>query len=87
MVSAPRREAAVPKLMRVRVEFSKKARATVLPRSVASFLSGLRWIVLKGPALVEKKSQLVRGERFKRQEIAEAKGHICTLRMVSLRNS
>ena len=52
MVSAPSREAAVPKLMRVRVEFSKKARATVLPRSVASFLSGLRWIVLKGPALI-----------------------------------
>ncbi len=38
MVSAPRREAAVVKLMRVRVDDSKNATATVLPRSVASFL-------------------------------------------------
>ncbi len=42
IVSAPRREAAVPKLMRVRVEASKKAKATVLPRRVASFFSGWR---------------------------------------------
>jgi len=42
MVSAPKREEAVLKLMRVRVEFSKKASATVLPRSVASFFSGWR---------------------------------------------
>jgi hypothetical protein len=40
IVSAPRRDAAVVKLMRVRVEDSKKATATVLPRSVASFFSG-----------------------------------------------
>jgi len=39
-VSAPRRAAAVAKLMRVRVEFSKKAKATVLPRRVANFLRG-----------------------------------------------
>ena len=44
MGSAPSREAAVPKLMRVRVEDSKKASATVLPRRVASFFSGLVWI-------------------------------------------
>ena len=43
IVSAPRRAAAVVKLMRVRVEASKKAMATVLPRSVASFFSGWRW--------------------------------------------
>ena len=36
---------------------------------------------LKVPALIEKKSEFVRGERFKRQEIAETEGHICTLRM------
>jgi hypothetical protein len=47
-VSAPRREAAVPKLMRVRVEFSKNASATVFPRSVASFFSGCRWISWNG---------------------------------------
>jgi hypothetical protein len=34
---------------------------------------------LKRPALIEEKSEFVRGERFKRQEIAEAKRHICTL--------
>ena len=34
---------------------------------------------LKGPALVEKKSQFVRGERFESQKVAEAMGHICTL--------
>ena len=34
---------AVAKLMRVRVEGSKKASATVLPRSVASFFRGCRW--------------------------------------------
>src|SRR5260370_28708630 len=39
IVSAPSREAAVTKLMRVRVDVSKNASATVLPRSVASFLS------------------------------------------------
>ena len=43
-VDAPSREAAVPKLIRVRVEFSKKASAIVFPRSVASFFSGWRWI-------------------------------------------
>src|SRR5712691_3883694 len=48
IVSAPRRAAAVPKLMRVRVEGSKNASATVLPRSVASFLSGCLWISWKG---------------------------------------
>src|SRR6266478_559485 len=48
MVSAPRRDAAVPKLMRVRVELSKKAKATVLPRKVASFFRGWRWISWKG---------------------------------------
>src|SRR5439155_1245858 len=42
------REAAVPKLMRVRVEFSKNASAMVFPRSVASFFSGWRWISWKG---------------------------------------
>ena len=42
IVSAPRRAAAVAKLMRVRVEFSKKAIATVLPRRVANFLRGWR---------------------------------------------
>ena len=42
IVSAPRREAAVAKLMRVRVEASKNARATVLPRRVASFFRGCR---------------------------------------------
>src|ERR1700735_4398654 len=42
MVSAPRRAAAVAKLMRVRVEFSKNASATVLPRKVASFFNGWR---------------------------------------------
>ena len=42
MVSAPRRAAAVVKLMRVRVELSKKAIATVLPRRVANFFSGWR---------------------------------------------
>ena len=40
MVSAPRRDAAVVKLMRVRVEASKNATATVLPRNVASFFRG-----------------------------------------------
>ena len=39
-LSAPRREAAVPKLKRVRVEFSKNASATVFPRRVASFFRG-----------------------------------------------
>ena len=43
IVSAPRRAADVAKLMRVRVEGSKKASATVLPLSVASFFSGWRW--------------------------------------------
>ena len=42
MVSAPSRDAAVPKLIRVRVEVSKNASATVLPRSVASFFSECR---------------------------------------------
>ena len=42
IVSAPRRAAAVVKLMRVRVDDSKKATATVLPRSVASFFKGWR---------------------------------------------
>ena len=40
IVSAPSRAAAVAKLIRVRVEFSKNASATVLPRSVANFLRG-----------------------------------------------
>ena len=44
MLSAPSRDAAVAKLMRVRVEGSKKASATVLPRNVANFFSGCRWI-------------------------------------------
>src|SRR5207245_2702719 len=48
IMSEPSRAAAVPKLMRVRVEGSKNASATVLPRSVASFLSGCRWISWKG---------------------------------------
>src|ERR1700730_9179536 len=48
MVSAPSREAAVAKLMRVRVEASKKASPIVLPRRVASFFSGWRWNSWKG---------------------------------------
>ena len=43
IVSAPRRDAAVAKLMRVRVEASKNASATVFPRKVANFFSGCRW--------------------------------------------
>src|SRR6266404_1523627 len=48
IVSAPSRDAAVPKLMRVRVELSKKASATVLPRSAASFFSECFWISWNG---------------------------------------
>ncbi len=44
MVSAPSRDAAVPKLMRVRVDVSKNASATVFPRNVANFFSGCFWI-------------------------------------------
>ena len=40
IVSAPKRAAAVEKLIRVRVEASKHAIATVLPRSGASFFKG-----------------------------------------------
>jgi hypothetical protein len=40
MVSAPSRDAAVPKLMRVRVDVSKNASATVFPRNVANFFRG-----------------------------------------------
>ena len=42
IVSAPSREAAVLKLIRVRVEVSKNASATVLPRNVANFFRGCR---------------------------------------------
>ncbi len=40
MVSAPSRAAAVVKLIRVRVDGSKKAIATVRPRKVANFFNG-----------------------------------------------
>src|SRR5579885_1926041 len=68
MVSAPSRDAAVPKLMRVRVEFSKKASATVLPRSVASFFSGWRWISWNGLAWSRRKviSSAESGSRARR---------------------
>ena len=42
ILGAPSRAAAVAKLMRVRVEGSKNASATVFPRRVANFLSGCR---------------------------------------------
>ena len=69
MVSAPRREAAVVKLMRVRVEASKKATATVLPRSVASFFSGMALEFLKGLGLIENKSDLLAGEGFDSEQV------------------
>ena len=54
-MSAPRRAAAVAKLMRVRVEFSKKASATVLPRSVANFFQRMTLKFLERLGLVENK--------------------------------
>src|SRR5712664_2493548 len=68
MVSAPRRDAAVPKLMRVRVELSKKASATVLPRSAASFFSECFWISWNGLLWSRRKvsSSAVSGSRASR---------------------
>jgi len=45
----------------------------------SEFLERIALDALKGPALIEKKSEFVRGERFKSQKVAEAKSHICTL--------
>ena len=42
-VSAPRRLAAISKLVRVRVEASKNRFTIILPRSVSSFLKGCIW--------------------------------------------
>ncbi len=48
IASAPNRAAAVAKLTRVRVEASKNASTTVLPRSVANFFSGCALNFWKG---------------------------------------
>ena len=43
MASAPRRLAAISKLVRVRVEASKKRLTIIFPRSVSSFFCGWSW--------------------------------------------
>ena len=49
-LSAPRRLAAISKLVRVRVEFSKNALMTVLPRSESDFLTSERLSALNSRA-------------------------------------
>ena len=45
----------------------------------SEFLERISLDGLKGPALIEKKSEFIRGERFESQKVAKAEGHICTL--------
>ena len=71
--SAPSREAAVAKLMRVRVEGSKNASATVFPRSVASFFQRVPLDFLKGFRLVQEKYDFFGAKRFDAEHVAEAK--------------
>src|SRR5579859_831799 len=45
----------------------------------SEFLERISLDCLKRPALIEKKSEFVRGERFESQKISKTKSHICTL--------
>src|ERR1700739_1441052 len=68
MVSAPSRDAAAPKLMRVRVERAKKPSATVFPRNAANFFSECFWISWNGLLCSRRKvsSSAVSGSRASR---------------------
>jgi len=91
MVSAPRREAAVPKLDARACGILKKCERDRFSAQRREFFQGMALDFLERFALIEKKSKFVRGERFKSQEIAETRRHIgpakTSIEMPSKRNT
>ena len=79
IVSAPSRDAAVVKLMRVRVDASKNATATVLPRSVANFFKRMPLEFLERLRLVQNKSDLLGCEAFDIEHVLQALEHFLPL--------
>ena len=75
IVSAPSRDAAVPKLMRVRVDASKNASATVLPRKRRQFFQGVPLEFLEWLRLVEDGCDLLGRQWLDAEQMVQARGH------------